>query len=365
MIARVLIIGGYGNFGSFIARRLAQDSDIKVIIAGRSGEKAKVLAETLGSEWAVLDIEENLDECLKSIQPNIVIHTSGPFQERGYEVAEACIRQKCHYIDLADGREFVANITKLDRAAKAAGVLIVSGASSVPCLTASIIDKYKGEFQHLDCIDYGIATAQRTNAGLATTAAILGYTGKPFTTKVDGKKKTVYGWQNLKARKYPELGWRLLSNCDIPDLGLFPERYPDLKTIHFRAGLEVPLLHLGLWGLSWLVRVKLLKNLRPLASVFYKTARLFNVFGSDRSAFHMEMKGQTVDGQEKKLTFYILTDAGHGPNIPCIPSILLAQYLARDETRKTGAIPCMDIINLESYLDALKAYDITWQIGVV
>ncbi len=362
MTVRVLIIGGYGNFGSFIARRLAQETDIKVIIAGRSGEKAKALAETINAGWTALDIEKNLDESLKAIKPNIVIHTSGPFQERGYEVAQACIRNKCHYIDLADGREFVANITNLDNAAKEASVLLISGTSSVPCLTAAIIDRYKGEFQRLDSVDYGIATAQRTNAGLATTAAILGYAGKPFTTEVDGKTQTVYGWQGLKARRYPELGWRLLGNCDIPDLGIFPSRYPDLKTIRFQAGLEVPLLHMGLWMMSWFVRLKLVKNLRSLAPALYKVAPLFDIFGTARSAFHMEMKGLGTDGKKKVLTFYILTDSGHGPNIPCIPSILLVQRLARGEIAKTGAVPCLDIIDLDSYLSALKAYDITWQI---
>ncbi len=362
MTARVLIIGGYGNFGSVITHRLSRESDIKVIIAGRSEEKARSLAEKLNAEWSVLDIGQDFDQALKKIQPDIVIHTSGPFQGQGYDVAQSCIRHKCHYIDLADGREFVRNIGKLDQAAKEAGILVVSGASSVPCLTAAIIDKYKSEFQRLESIDYGIATAQRTNAGLATTAAILGYAGKPFTTKINGRMQTVYGWQNLTARKYPELGWRLLANCDIPDLALFPERYPDLKAIHFRAGLEVPLLHMGLWILSWLVRAKIVKTLRSLAPALYQAAPLFDVFGTNRSAFHLEMRGAGAEGKEKTIIFYILTDSGHGPNIPCIPSIILAQRLARNEISQRGATPCLDLIDLESYLGALKEYDITWKI---
>ena len=363
MTARVLIIGGYGNFGSFIARRLSKEQDITVIIAGRSQEKGRALAQTLNAEWAVLDIQSNLDAGLEKIKPDIVIHTSGPFQGQGYDVAEACIRHKCHYIDLADGREFVSHIGKLDGAAKEAGVLVVGGASSVPCLTAAIIDKYKSEFERLDSIDYGIATAQRTNAGLATTAAILGYAGKSFTTEMNGLMKTVYGWQSLTARKYPELGWRLLANCDIPDLAIFPQRYPELKTIHFHAGLEVPLLHVGLWTLSWLVRAKLVRTLRPLAPALYKMAPLFNVFGTDRSAFHMEMQGIGPNGKEKTLTFYILTGSGHGPNIPCIPSIILAQRLARGEIGQKGALPCMDLIDLNSYLETLKDYNISWNVA--
>lgn len=87
---------------------------------------------------------------------------------------------------------------------------------------------------------------------------------------------------------------------------------------------------------------------------------MFDIFGSDRSAFHMEMKGTGLNGKRKTLTFYILTDSGHGPNIPCIPSILLAMKLARGEISKTGAVPCLDLINLDTYLNALSEYDIKW-----
>ena len=360
---RILVIGGYGNFGSFIARQLSGERDITVIIAGRSAEKAKSFAQELNAEWSAVDIHLGFEDSLRTIKPDIVIHTSGPFQGQGYAVAEACIRQKCHYIDLADGREFVSGIGTLNHAAEEAGVLVVSGASSVPGLTSAIIDAYRGEFQTLESIDYAIATAQRTNAGLATTTAILGYAGKPFTTLVGGKMRAIYGWQGLTARKYPELGWRLLGNCDIPDLALFPQRYPGLKSIRFRAGLEVPLLHLGLWMLSWLVRARLVGALRPLAPFLFHVAPFFDFFGTDRSAFHMEMRGTGEDGKSKTVTFYLLTGSGDGPNIPCIPSILLAQRLAREENMQKGAMPCTDIIDLESYLTALGEFDIHWSVA--
>jgi len=361
-LKRILIIGGYGNFGSLIARRLAREKDITLIIAGRSAEKARAFAEELGVAWAVLDIHTGFDAALEKLRPDIVIHTSGPFQAQGYEVARACIAQGCHYIDLADGRDFVAGIAALDEAAKEKGVLVVSGASSVPCLTSAIIDRYKPDFQHIESLDYGISTAQRTNPGLATTTAILGYTGKAFTTRLAGQWRKIYGWQGLTVRRYPEIGWRLLGYCDVPDLGLFPVRYPDIKTIRFRAGLEVPFLHLCLWVLSWMVRAGLMKSLRPAASFFSKAARAFDVFGTQRSNFHMEMRGSGHDGHPKTLTFYILTDSGHGPNIPCIPSVVLALELARGGRSERGAMPCMGLIDLQTYLFALSEYDITWQV---
>jgi saccharopine dehydrogenase-like NADP-dependent oxidoreductase len=78
-MTRILIIGGYGNFGRFIAKRLAQKSNVTLIIAGRTLSKAQALAKELNAEAAFLDININLAEKLKEIKPDIVIHTSGPF----------------------------------------------------------------------------------------------------------------------------------------------------------------------------------------------------------------------------------------------------------------------------------------------
>lgn len=358
MTKRVLIIGAYGNFGSHITKKLAGEPGLQIIVAGRSEEKCRALADKYKTEYCALDIAKDFPASLQRIRPDIVIHTSGPFQGQGYDVAEACIDYGCHYIDLADGRDFVANINQLDQKAKTKGVSIISGASSVPTLTSAIIDHYLPEFQKLTSVDYGITTAQRTNTGLATTAAVLGYAGKPFKTLIHGKMQDVYGWQGLTLRKYPELDYRLLGNCDIPDLALFPARYKDLETIRFRAGLEISLIHFGLWKLSWLVRFGILKSLAPFAPLLLKASRLFDCIGSDQSAFHMELSGLDRNGAQKTTTFYLIAKSGDGPYIPSIPSILCAKMLARGEIKQTGAFPCIGIISLEQYLDAMKDLNI-------
>jgi saccharopine dehydrogenase-like NADP-dependent oxidoreductase len=354
MTKRILIIGGYGNFGSYITESLAAEPDLQIIVAGRSEEKCRVFAAQCKTDYCVLDIEDNLIAALQKAKPDIVIHTSGPFQGQGYSVAEACIDYGCHYIDLADGRDFVTGISALDQKAKAKGVSIITGASSVPTMTAAVIDHYLPAFQKLTSIDYGITTAQRTNTGLATTKAVLGYAGKAFKTLVHGKMQDVYGWQDTALRKYPELGWRLLGNCDVPDLALFPARYPSLENIRFRAGLEIAGVHIGLWTLSWLVRLRILNSLAPFADKLLQTSRLLDPVGSDNSAFHMQMSGAGKDGAPKTVTFYLVARQGDGPFIPSIPSILCAKMLARDEIKKPGAFPCIGIISLEQYLNAMK-----------
>tara|TARA_A200000113_G_scaffold218393_1_gene225870 strand:- start:97 stop:1188 length:1092 start_codon:yes stop_codon:yes gene_type:complete len=363
MTKRILIIGGYGNFGSFISRTLAKEDNICVIVAGRSIEKAQALADEINGEAAQLDIKAGFAEALTRLKPDIVIHTSGPFQAQGYDVAKACIEAGAHYIDLADGREFVEGITALEKTAKDKGVFVISGASSVPCLTSALVDHYKGEFETLESLDYGITTAQKTARGLATTAAILTYTGKPIPTLIDGTVTDIYGWQGLHARKYPALGWRLLGNCDVPDLALFPKRYPELKTVRFYAGLEIPFIHVTLWALSWLVRIGFIKNLAKAAPLMLKTSYLFDWLGSANSAFHMELSGKGKNGADKTITFELTARSGDGPYIPCMPAILLAKKLANDELPERGAYPCMGFITKDEYLSALSEMDISWKVS--
>jgi hypothetical protein len=363
MVSRVLIIGGYGNFGSYIARSLADDADIALIVGGRSLAKAQQFAGGLTArhrvEAAALDIHGDLAARLAELRPDLVIHTTGPFQNQSYAVAEACIAQGCHYLDLADARDFVAHIFRLDAAAKARGAVVVSGASSVPCLTAAVIDAYRERFGVLETIDYGITAAQQTNRGVATLSSILSYVGMPFTTLIDGAPRRVYGWQNLHSRLYPELGRRWLGNCDIPDLDLFPRRYPGLKTVRFFAGAEIALLHIGLWLLSWPVRWKLLPSLAPVAGPLLRIAFWFDRFGSGRSGFHMVMRGTGADGKPKTERFFIVARSGHGPYIPGMPAILLAKRFTRGDLPAPGARPCLDLIDLETYLGALAGLDIS------
>lgn len=362
MVARILVIGGYGNFGSYIARSLASDDAIRLLIGGRSLGKAQVFAASLDAvhpaEGHVIDIDGDLGKALDRIAPDIVIHTTGPFQTQDHRVARACIAQGCRYLDLADAREFVATIDQLDADAKVRDVLVVSGASSVPCLTSAVIDHYLPAFWRLEAVDYGISAAQHTNRGLATTSAVLSYVGKPMTMLRDGATKTVYGWEDTHAVRYPGLGIRLFGNCDIPDLELFPQRYPTLRSMRFCAGHELKLLHIGTRMLGTLVRLGIIGSLSNHAEGLLKLAFAFDRFGSGRSGFHMFLSGDGADGRSLERRFWIVARSGHGPYIPCMPAILLAKSLARQEVTQRGATACVGLIDLGTYLAALEDLDI-------
>src|ERR1700722_4565588 len=157
----ILVLGGYGFFGERISESLASDSSsVRLLVAGRDGGKAAALVARLGlpaEQEVVVDANDpGLGTRLRELRVNTLIHTAGPFQAQKYTVATAAIAAGCHYIDLADGREFVAGIASLDATARARGGTVLSGASSVPGLSSAVIDRYLPRFKRLDSIEFGI-----------------------------------------------------------------------------------------------------------------------------------------------------------------------------------------------------------------
>lgn len=362
-MGKVLILGGYGNFGKRIAAALARHN-VPIIIAGRNQGKAEALAKQIRADnpsaevaFVALDAERDLQDHLQKMNPAVVVNTCGPFQNKNYDVAETCIRQKTHYVDLADGREFVTGMTRLDRVAKEAGVCVISGASTVPGLSSAVVEHYKNEFLQIDELIFGISPGQKAERGLATTEGILTYIGKPLKP-VHGDAFPRYGWQDIYRQKYPELGYRWMANCDIPDLDLLPERY-NIPKIKFSAGMENPLLHFGIWGLGWLVRLGVPLNLSRHAQFLLHTSHWFDRFGTDTGGMHVIVKGKGHDKLPLTRQWFIIARNGDGPQIPCVPAILLAKKLAEGTAITPGATPCLGLINLQEYLDELKRYAIT------
>ena len=235
---RILVLGGYGVFGSRVVRLLTRDPDLNVIIAGRDLDKARALAreiEGLGAPTtldtlAVDAFGADFAQRLAASGAKLVINAAGPFQGQDYRVARTCIAAGVHYLDLADSQDFVAGFADLDRAAREAGVTAVTGASTVPALSSAVVDALSPGFARLDSLDIAISPGNRAPRGRALVAAILKTAGKPLPRWQDGAWTTVRGWHDLgwriiAAPGLGSLGPRWLSACDAPDSLLFPERY--------------------------------------------------------------------------------------------------------------------------------------------
>lgn len=357
-ITRVLILGGYGNFGKRIAGRLSVLNNITILIAGRNQNKAQQLCNELilkGTNGLLEAVALNFDnpqfaDDLKALSPDLVIHTGGPFQGQNYRVAEACIASKSHYIDLSDDRRFVCDISSLNKKALENDVLVISGASSVPGLSSTVIDSLIDQFSSLDEIDFAIAPGNQADRGEATVKGILSYTGHPFTVFSKGKWINQYGWMSPRKLYFNNaIGHRWLANVDIPDLELFPKRYGPLNTVNFQAGLELPLLHFGMVFMALLAKIGLVKDWSVLTRQIFRASEIFKNFGTDTGGMQINLTGLNAQQKPKKLKWVLSAENGVGPYIPIISAIILAKKLIAETLDIRGAMPCLGMYSLEEF----------------
>ncbi len=364
-VSRILVIGGYGAFGARISERLARDPDLEVIIAGRREAAARTYAAELAHtararvSHTVLDTATARSEEIRAHRPSVLINASGPFQAQSYGLARACIGARCHYIDLADARAFVIGISQLDSEARAAGVSVVSGASSVPGLSSAVAEAYAGEFQALDAVDIGISPGNSFDPGLATVASILGALGKPYAVLSGGRQQIVYGWQGLRRHRFPEIGARFMSNAEVPDLDLLPARFPALKTVRFNAGVEVGIFHLALCGLAWLVRSRIVRDPASLAAPLLAAKRRLRILGSDVGGMFVRLTGRDAQGRPRSVDWTLIARSGDGPYVPAIASVILAKRLAGGTGPAPGARACLALFTLADFEAEVADLDIS------
>jgi saccharopine dehydrogenase-like NADP-dependent oxidoreductase len=358
---RIVVLGGYGNFGARICRALGASGDIEVIAAGRdpdSGRRAARLDARIGR--ARIDLAaHNFAGALSDLAPAIVVHCAGPYQNQGYHVAAAAILAGAHYIDLADGRDFVANFAeRMHGPARAAGVLAVSGASTLPALSSAVTDSLARRLVQLNEVRIVIAPGQRAPRGAATLASVLSYAGRPFKWLSGGEWTDAYGWQELQRVDIAGLGTRWAAACDVPDLALLPARYPGVATVEFRAALELGVEHLALWLLAALRRKDVNLPLENWGTPLERFARALNWLGSERGGMLVSVTGTREDGSSARVAWHLTAEANHGPEIPCMAAILLARKLARGEIATHGAFPCMGFLTLADFEAEFKRWRI-------
>lgn len=356
---RVIVLGGMGNFGARICRALGEVPGIECVAASRSARP--------GPRSAAIDMgAADFAPQLAALRPDLVIHCAGPFQGQDYRVAEAACAAGAHYIDLSDGRDFVAGFAAaLDARARAADVCAVSGASSVPGLSSAVVDRLALDFASIEDIQISIAPGQQAPRGEATLQAVFGYAGAPVPRLREGRWQLAHGWQNIQAQHFEGLGMRWAATCDVPDLALFPQRYAGVQTVEFRAALELKAQHAVLWTAATLRRLGLPLPLARHAGWLNRvSSRLLDRFGSPHGGMLVRVSGTRADGRPGVSTWQLTAPDGNGPEIPCMATLLLAAQLADGTLLARGAMPCMGLLTLDDFTPHFDKWGMRTRIDV-
>jgi NAD(P)-dependent dehydrogenase (short-subunit alcohol dehydrogenase family) len=357
---KILILGGYGTFGGRLAHLLAGEERLTLIVAGRSKSRAEAFSTLLppGAKKVPLAFDRDADVAgqIGAARPDLVVDATGPFQFYGdnpYRVVKACVSQGVHYMDLADGAQFVEGIGQFDEEAKARKLYVLSGVSSFPVLTAAVVRHLARDLSQVTDIRGGIAPSPYAGVGLNVIRAIAGYAGKPVPLirgehAVTGYALTDSVHYTISPPGYVPLTSTRFSLVDVPDLQILPRLWPGLNSIWMGAGPVPAILHRMLSGLAWLVRLRLLPSLSPFARLFHWVTNVLR-WGEHRGGMFVSVRGNRRNGETVERSWHLVAEGDDGPYIPSMAIEAIVRRSLAGMAPQPGARPCVDDLELDDY----------------
>lgn len=347
---RVIVLGGYGVFGTKVSRLLRRDGH-DVWVAGRTLSKAQELADKIGARPLALDRASDLSDLPVA---DVFIDAAGPFHAYGddpYRLPRLCLERGLHYLDLCDDGAFCAGITVLDGLAKSAGRVTLSGVSSVPALSSVVVATLAAGAD-IDTIDTAILPGNRAPRGRSVIASILNQTGRDFDISLSGQKTSVRSWSQPEIFDIGQGVQRAGYMIEVPDQRLFPVFF-HARTVRFYAGLELGLMNRGLAVFSWLRGVVRFPVPNWTVSATQQIAGWLMGFGTDIGGMSVH-----VTCGKAQHSWRMLAQEGQGPFIPAVAARAILRNL---DQIKHGARPALAELPLAAMQNAMSDLSITFE----
>jgi len=356
----VLILGGYGAFGGRLAQLLRDEPRLRLVISGRSRAKAEAFCASLRGRAtcvpAEIDRDGDVAGAFAALRPDVVVDASGPFQAYGddpYRVVRASLRAGAHYLDLADGSEFVRAVAELDAAARSAGRFVLAGASSFPLLHAAVLRHLARGVARVESSTVGIAPVPYAGVGATVMRAIAGYAGKPVRVLRDGRESTAYALCETRRFTIAPPGHVPLapltySLVDVPDLTALGQVRPEIRTVWAGAAPTPAILHWMLRLLAHGVRLHALPSLVPFAPLMHRVVNVLKR-GDLRGGMFVEMRGTRADGAAVTRSWHLVAEGDDGPSIPSMAAEILVRRVLEGRAPAPGARAAVHEIELPEY----------------
>jgi saccharopine dehydrogenase-like NADP-dependent oxidoreductase len=355
MRKKILVLGGYGTVGARISRSLAADPLIECVIVGRRPGPGRALAKELGAAFLQVDIDDRPTLSAAVSGAFAVIDACGSYQTRDGHVAELCVEQGVHYLDIADADAYVKTMLDLHSKAKRRGCRIVTGASTLPAVAGVLLDPCVEGLDDIQDLHVHVALSG-TGLGPATMHALLGGAGGRLRLKDDGQWRDTFGWSEPERITLPEpLGRRRFYLAETAGLELLPAHY-GARSACCRLSLSRGLFNRGLAFLGRLRRAGALRDPAKFAGVLRFLAR-----GPGHGSFVHGGVGVFVRGTRAgkgvERRMHLVARDDNALAIAACPAAALVKKWAREGAGQAGAQACLGLLGLDEVKAELLAHD--------
>jgi lysine 6-dehydrogenase len=240
---KALVLGGTGGMGQGVARDLIKQDKIDKVILGDINIDPERVQEKLkaSSKVSLVKIDVNdhggMVSAIKGV--DVVINCAGPFYKTAVAVAKAAVEAKVNYIDICDDYE-AADIlfrSDIDKAAKEAGITVLTGMGSDPGTNNVIVKWYANQMDRVDEIALFWVVSIAELAGAAWDHSLHMTLGK-IPQYLDGKLEYIDGGTGEETAEFLEpLGVCKVRYVGHPQPLTIPRYIEGVKTVVIKGAL--------------------------------------------------------------------------------------------------------------------------------
>jgi saccharopine dehydrogenase (NAD+, L-lysine-forming) len=268
----ILITGGYGTVGRRVAADLAPDYPGRVVVAGRSAEKAAQLAAELGHgvRGRRVDVGEPLS--VEAALEGVGVVLSCIDQPEPH-LLRAAIRRGLAYTDIAPHLITRRPTEAMKAEAAQTGARIVLGAGLAPGISSmlALLGADHLGSQTVDSVEVGVLLSVGDTYGPASRAYLMEEIALPYAVRIEGREVPTRAFAGSARVDFPlPLGEHTAYLFPFSDQVFFPETL-GVPTALSRLVLEPPWLGTLL---SALVRLRVTALLRRRAGSQEQLQRL-------------------------------------------------------------------------------------------
>jgi len=298
---KILVVGGYGQVGQYASLKLASMFPNKVIVAGRSLEKANSFAKEHRGLFEVLQLDiydiNNMPDIMKNISVVIMCLMS-----KNNDFAKFCVDNGIHYVDIAPSDNVMKGIEQFKETAIKNSSSCVLGVGLAPGLSNLLVKKAKHQFDTMQRVNIHLMLGVGEAHGNDGVKWFLDNIYKNFVRNESGVNKKIKPFIRKSKTRFPEpLGVRGAYPFNLADQFITPKTLNienvssyfcyDSKAI---TSLVSVLKRFGVFGL---LKWSALYNL--ISKLFNATLRMFHKQGIGTDVYSVQVDAFGIKNGKK------------------------------------------------------------------
>lgn len=215
---KILVVGGYGGVGRTVSATLGERFPGRVVVAGRSMQKAQDFVRGSDNRLVPLKLDVSLVDEIGAALDDGVSMAVMCVEQKDTRFVEQCIERGIHYVDISATDELLTQIESLNSKAREHGSTVLLSAGLAPGVTNLLVSQAAAELDEVENVDIFILLGLGEVHGESSNRWVLDNLNSEYTVRQSGMNKTVKAFGEFKKTVFPgDAGKRSAFRFDFSD----------------------------------------------------------------------------------------------------------------------------------------------------